>query len=143
MVTPEMKINATLSTSSMGTSHVVEEECAKQPHWYYFICSSLITFLACMFLVLLGRAVKWLCCGVILGACVEGQKLESAQNGGDGSKRPAALSSDGSGKRGADADGADEAVQIGWATEAKDWAGELISGQTTTGRILVRQFTHK
>ena len=22
-------------------------------------------------------------------------------------------------------------------TEAKDWAGELISGQTTTGRILV------
>lgn len=27
--------------------------------------------------------------------------------------------------------------EIGWMTEAKDWAGELISGQTTTGRILV------
>jgi hypothetical protein len=26
---------------------------------------------------------------------------------------------------------------VGWMTEAKDWAGELISGQTTTGRILV------
>lgn len=26
---------------------------------------------------------------------------------------------------------------IGWVTEAKDWAGELISGQTATGRILV------
>lgn len=25
-------------------------------------------------------------------------------------------------------------------TEAKDWAGELISGQTTTGRILVSSF---
>lgn len=24
-----------------------------------------------------------------------------------------------------------------WTSEAKDWAGELISGQTTTGRILV------
>lgn len=27
--------------------------------------------------------------------------------------------------------------ETGWMTEAKDWAGELISGQTTTGRILV------
>ena len=27
--------------------------------------------------------------------------------------------------------------EIGWMTEAKDWAGELILGQTTTGRILV------
>ncbi|KRZ54372.1 Calcium-activated potassium channel slo-1 [Trichinella nativa] len=26
---------------------------------------------------------------------------------------------------------------VGWMTEAKDWAGELISGQSTTGRILV------
>jgi hypothetical protein len=30
-----------------------------------------------------------------------------------------------------------EEVQIGWMTEAKDWAGELISGQSMTGRILV------
>lgn len=28
-------------------------------------------------------------------------------------------------------------------TEAKDWAGELISGQTTTGRILVSMFNKK
>lgn len=31
----------------------------------------------------------------------------------------------------------EEQVQIGWMTEAKDWAGELISGQSMTGRILV------
>lgn len=31
-------------------------------------------------------------------------------------------------------------TEIGWVTEAKDWAGELISGQTTTGRILVSVF---
>lgn len=31
----------------------------------------------------------------------------------------------------------EDEAQIGWVTEAKDWAGELISGQTTTGRILV------
>jgi len=33
--------------------------------------------------------------------------------------------------------GTEDGGQIGWATEAKDWAGELISGQSTTGRILV------
>ena len=32
--------------------------------------------------------------------------------------------------------------EIGWMTEAKDWAGELISGQTTTGRILVSYQVH-
>lgn len=31
----------------------------------------------------------------------------------------------------------EEQAQIGWMTEAKDWAGELISGQSMTGRILV------
>ena len=40
-------------------------------------------------------------------------------------------------KGGPNAAAADLDAQIGWVTEAKDWAGELISGQTTTGRILV------
>lgn len=31
----------------------------------------------------------------------------------------------------------DQTTQVGWMTEAKDWAGELISGQSATGRILV------
>lgn len=31
----------------------------------------------------------------------------------------------------------DQQTQVGWMTEAKDWAGELISGQSATGRILV------
>lgn len=31
----------------------------------------------------------------------------------------------------------DQQIQVGWMTEAKDWAGELISGQSATGRILV------
>jgi len=36
----------------------------------------------------------------------------------------------------------DVAAEVGWMTEAKDWAGELISGQTTTGRILVGETTN-
>jgi len=31
-------------------------------------------------------------------------------------------------------------IHIGWITEAKDWAGELISGQRASGRILVSLF---
>lgn len=31
----------------------------------------------------------------------------------------------------------DQQTPVGWMTEAKDWAGELISGQSATGRILV------
>jgi len=29
--------------------------------------------------------------------------------------------------------------KLSWMTEAKDWAGELISGQSAIGRILVNQ----
>jgi hypothetical protein len=39
-------------------------------------------------------------------------------------------------------DGENAAVppaQIGWLTSAQDWAGGMISGQTTTGRILVSE----
>lgn len=34
-------------------------------------------------------------------------------------------------------DGIPQGRKLGWMTEAKDWAGELISGQSTTGKILV------
>ena len=52
--------------------------------------------------------------------------------------KPAALGLGGEDEKGSGAPEAKEdEAQIGWVTEAKDWAGELISGQTTTGRILV------
>ena len=34
----------------------------------------------------------------------------------------------------------EEQKEVGWLTSLKDWAGILISAQTTTGRILVSQF---
>ena len=48
------------------------------------------------------------------------------------------------GPSGSDADAGDVAddaqatpAQIGWVTSAQDWAGGMMSGQTTTGRIMV------
>lgn len=101
-------------------------DCSHDRQWYAFLCSSLITFFAGLFLVLLGRVVSWLlCCG--RGATAKG---------GDGAVRLVTATDDSRHANREDA-GAEDGTQIGWATEAKDWAGELISGQSTTGRILV------
>ena len=37
----------------------------------------------------------------------------------------------------------EEKAEVGWLTSLKDWAGILISAQTTTGRILVRCLTER
>jgi len=109
----------------------VSGDCSHDRQWYAFVCSSLITFFAGLFLVLFGRVLSWiLCCG---GA----SRASAAGGGGGGAVRLVSTADDSRrASRGDVADGEDGA-QIGWATEAKDWAGELISGQSTTGRILV------
>ena len=93
------------------------EICLQDRHWYAFLCSSLITFFVGLLLVLTWRIFAWLCC----------QNKTAAKPG------TAHLEKPGTGvPKGPE-------TEIGWVTEAKDWAGELISGQTTTGRILVWQ----
>jgi len=103
-------------------------DCTHDRQWYAFLCSSLITFFAGLFLVLLGRVVSWLlCCGSGPG---------SPAGSGNGAVR--LVTAGGDSRRASRGDvGVEDGAQIGWATEAKDWAGELISGQSTTGRILV------
>lgn len=113
---PEEKLNAT-ETLNNETRH----------HWYAFLCSSLITFFVGMLLVLSWRILAWLFCHSYVTKSRRG-----AEDGGMPSahqQQPRAERRSGRGQVDAD---------IGWMTEAKDWAGELISGQTTTGRILVR-----
>jgi len=109
-----------VTTTSGGTTRLSAEElCMSDPHWYAFLCSSLITFFTGLLLVLSWRILAWLFCqrpGVRPAAA------PSAPDGADAPKK---------------ADGEEGEGEVGWMTEAKDWAGELISGQTTTGRILV------
>jgi len=112
--------SSTGSSSSSSTSKLSAEQlCMSDPHWYAFLCSSLITFFTGLLLVLSWRILAWVFCqrpGVRPAA--ETAALDSAETW----KRP---------------DGEENGAEVGWMTEAKDWAGELISGQTTTGRILV------
>ncbi|EGI61016.1 Calcium-activated potassium channel slowpoke, partial [Acromyrmex echinatior] len=82
--------------------------------WWCFLLSSIFTFLAGLLIVLLWRAFAFLCCR---------KEPELSPNDPKQKEQKSA-------RQGKEFEGT-------FMTEAKDWAGELISGQTTTGRILV------
>ncbi|XP_063705812.1 calcium-activated potassium channel slowpoke isoform X3 [Culicoides brevitarsis] len=90
------------------------DECLKVRKWWCFILSSIFTFLTGLTIVIIFRVCAFICCRKEpeLGPNDPKQKEQKAQRGK------------------AEFEGT-------FMTEAKDWAGELISGQTTTGRILV------
>ncbi|XP_012288854.1 calcium-activated potassium channel slowpoke isoform X14 [Orussus abietinus] len=90
------------------------DDCLKVRRWWCFVLSSIFTFLAGLLIVLIWRAFAFLCCR---------KEPEFAPNDPKQKEQKAA-------RQGKEFEGT-------FMTEAKDWAGELISGQTTTGRILV------
>jgi len=103
----------------------VEELCMRDPHWYAFLCSSLITFFTGLLMVLSWRILAWVFC--------QRPGVTASPAGVAAADKPPPPPPT-AGRVEADEGGA---AEVGWMTEAKDWAGELISGQTTTGRILV------
>nr|XP_032512493.1 calcium-activated potassium channel slowpoke isoform X6 [Danaus plexippus plexippus] len=90
-------------------------DCLSVRKWWCFLLSSIITFLAGLLVVLLWRLCAFVCCR---------KEPELAPNDPKQKEQKAARQ----GK---------QEFEGTFMTEAKDWAGELISGQTTTGRILV------
>ncbi|KFM76708.1 Calcium-activated potassium channel slowpoke, partial [Stegodyphus mimosarum] len=98
---------------------ISDEDCLKDRKYWCFLVSSGVTFLVALFAVLLWRVFAFICCRKKTSA--SGQETSK-------SKVPANKQGDNNGQ---------DVTEIGFMTEAKDWAGELISGQTTTGRILV------
>ncbi|XP_022209746.1 calcium-activated potassium channel slowpoke isoform X31 [Drosophila obscura] len=90
------------------------DDCLKVRKYYCFLLSSIFTFLAGLLIVLLWRAFAFICCRKEpdLGPNDPKQKEQKASRN-------------------------KQEFEGTFMTEAKDWAGELISGQTTTGRILV------
>ncbi|KAG8199714.1 hypothetical protein JTE90_022160 [Oedothorax gibbosus] len=111
-------------TTFNSTDLTDEERCLLERKWWCFLLSSIITCLVGIFIILFWRACAFVCCRSSQASSASGQ------NAGAKSKVP-----EGGGKGGAN--NGREVAEIGFMTEAKDWAGELISGQTTTGRILV------
>ncbi|XP_076652246.1 calcium-activated potassium channel slo isoform X14 [Halictus rubicundus] len=103
-----------MSTTEETTEQPPVDDCLKERKWWCFLLSSIFTFLAGLLIVLLWRAFAFLCCR---------KEPEFAPN--DPKQKEQKTS-----RQGKEFEGT-------FMTEAKDWAGELISGQTTTGRILV------
>lgn len=106
-------------TSSADTTdipYVTEDpnECLKVRKWWCFLLSSIFTFLAGLLVVLLWRAFAFLCC-----------RKEPELSPNDPKQKEQKQNRN------------KQEFEGTFMTEAKDWAGELISGQTTTGRILV------
>ncbi|KAG8229682.1 hypothetical protein J437_LFUL010271 [Ladona fulva] len=88
---------------------LIEDDCLKERKWWCFLLST------GLLIVLLWRAFAFLCCR---------KEPEFSPNDPKQKEQKAARQ----GK---------QEFEGTFMTEAKDWAGELISGQTTTGRILV------
>uniref|UniRef100_A0A2R5LGA2 BK channel n=1 Tax=Ornithodoros turicata TaxID=34597 RepID=A0A2R5LGA2_9ACAR len=110
-----------------------EIDCMQERKWWCFLLSSIFTFLAGLFIILIWRAFAFLCCRKEKAAAYSpGAPKQTPSGQQKGPPAPGGCS-DRDAKRKAGEGGA----EIGFMTEAKDWAGELISGQTTTGRILV------
>lgn len=99
-----------------------EMECLKDRKWWCFLLSSIFTFLAGLLIVLLWRALSIVCCRS--DASPEYSQSDLKQQQQNMPKPPRQ---------------AKEEFEGTFVTDAKDWAGELISGQTTTGRILVNR----
>ncbi|XP_014244789.1 calcium-activated potassium channel slowpoke isoform X7 [Cimex lectularius] len=90
-------------------------DCLQERKWWCFLLSSIFTFLAGLLIVLLWRVLAFLFCR----------------------KEPDLSPNDPKQKEQKAARQGKQEFEGTFMTEAKDWAGELISGQTTTGRILV------
>ncbi|XP_039749684.1 calcium-activated potassium channel slowpoke isoform X8 [Pararge aegeria] len=92
-----------------------EDDCLSERKWWCFLLSSIITFAAGLMVVVAWRVGAFMCCR---------REPELSPNDPKQKEQKAARQ----GK---------QEFEGTFMTEAKDWAGELISGQTTTGRILV------
>ena len=113
--------DAKMSDDDEGFVYSPEEiECLKDRKWWCFLLSSIFTFLAGLLIVLLWRALSIICCRK--DASPEYSQSDLKQQQQNLPKPPRQ---------------AKEEFEGTFVTDAKDWAGELISGQTTTGRILV------
>lgn len=134
----------------MPTYSPDEAACLKERKWWAFLLSSIFTFLAGIFAVLLYRLFEFLLAGVLFSSSTvspgnqqqPGNKQQQQQSGPhqtSGNKPTDLLECDLKDLKSHSLTDSPPIItqELGWMTEAKDWAGELISGQTTTGRILV------
>ncbi|UYV79134.1 KCNMA1 [Cordylochernes scorpioides] len=120
--------STTPSSGEETTTLSPDEQCLRIRKWWCFLLSSIFTFLAGLLIILIWRALGFLCCRQAKPAPSAAPPPPPPP---PQPPRPGEPPEPGSGP------------EIGFMTQAKDWAGELISGQSTTGRILVTDLALK
>ncbi|OTF82334.1 hypothetical protein BLA29_010216 [Euroglyphus maynei] len=128
-----------------------EALCLQDRKWWAFLLSSICTFLAGIFIVLVYRLIEFL----FSSSTPRNDHLKSGQQPQQQQHQQQSQHHSGSQQQQQQHQSHGSSGQIkfpnqetvgffnqdlGWIAEAKDWAGELISGQSTTGRILVRKY---
>lgn len=108
-------ITTEASQFDISSTEAADLVCLSGRKWWCFLLSSIFTFLAGLLVVLLWRAFAFICC-----------RKEAELSPNDPKQKEQKANRQGK-----------QEFEGTFMTEAKDWAGELISGQTTTGRILV------
>jgi hypothetical protein len=113
--------------------------------WWYFLLSSLLTLLGCLLMV-----VGWRVLSYLLEVCRCGRRtvpVKALVAPGPTASTAAPVKSPTAGPKdqanhktsptGSHKNPPPPPDEIGWTSEAKDWAGQLITGHTSTGRVLV------
>jgi len=102
-----------------------DEECLKERKWWCFLLSSIFTFLMGVLSVVVVRGITSICCHKD-----EDEFSQAELRRQEEEAKKLRL-------QGQNPDGSSGGSEGDFMSEAKDWAGELISGQTGTGRILM------
>ena len=115
----------TMETSMPSDFPILDdEECLKDRKWWCFLLSSIFTFVMGVMSVIIVRGIAGMCC-----------KKEDEDEFTQAELRRQEDEAKKLRQQGQNPEGGPDGD---FMSEAKDWAGELISGQTGTGRILVR-----
>ncbi|CAJ0590766.1 unnamed protein product [Cylicocyclus nassatus] len=123
-------MNCNLSRHFMDTTEE-DRKCLEERKYWCFMLSSIVTFCVSMLLVVTWRIVTHLFCQRREREdVVEVSETVPQLNGKHGPAAAVKTEFEGLALK-------QEEKHLGWMTEAKDWAGELISGQSLTGRFLV------
>jgi hypothetical protein len=102
-----------------------DEECLKERKWWCFLLSSIFTFIMGVLSVVVVRGIASICCHKD-----EDEFSQAELRRQEEETKKLRL-------QGQNPDGSSASQEGDFMSEAKDWAGELIYGQTGTGRILV------
>ncbi|GMS79498.1 hypothetical protein PENTCL1PPCAC_1673 [Pristionchus entomophagus] len=106
-----------------------DRKCLEERKYWCFMLSSIVTFCVSMLLVVAWRIITHLFCQRRKEDDEPPTVTAVTDVTANGNKHLALPKSEFEGMK--------QEEKLGWMTEAKDWAGELISGQSLTGRFLV------